>query len=930
MKGCRILDAIGGCACGIATCALVGCGWTSESLIPGGVTAGWENVCPGRTEPPVAKLLWKADLAREGEVTFEFRHGAGGNVTVSSEGIHVVKTNDVGEIVIKARPFTVQKGLGVRFIADHAVMDADVDYSSGFLRYHGAIEKNLRMDGPCERLNFWGGGLQTMRGMPCTAPGMTYRKYAQCYAEDGMLTPVIVIAGAASDSVWKNWCAEDLESSRKALNVLKGQHHRPDYLPQAISERELDELLAGDSDHKAEIRKVDGVSRLFVDGAATAPVAYKSQRMQRQYSDRGESNFGGRLLDGSGIKLMAAGGYLHEFEGTNGFDAVAFVRIIRQAMRVCPNSLFIVELNVNAPSDFVSNLHPEEAWLVEKNQPLYGRHGSGISSYGMSPEKFKKICFQWPSYSSRVWRNWVKERIRLISAEMQRQNLMKRVVGIHLSGYHDSQLTVCANDVSVHAQAEYRRIVSEPGCISTNYAFCIRLTGFRAAEEFAREFKRAAGKPTIAIKWCQSPCQENLAASNELTAFAESDALDVMVCQPNYRERLPAFPTVSVLPMASFHLHGKMFWQECDYRTWRTFSHASFPSLKSLGAAQDLPMWKAMYRKVVGEVDAARMGHWLYDMNGEWYDDEGLAEDIRSVAVESGRLARMSPSPWHPDVAVVIDEAGQVFGSDPLSHLHATGDYIYSEQCRGLGTSGVPYETYLAEDVLTHPDLLRGCRMVVFAFMRTVDHRREKLLRQLRDQGTTLVYLSETGILGGTERIGFDVEHREGGFVRTIHAEAGFEENVMGLMPVMLLREYGDDTLPSGGRCTLRELQGMKVLARYAADGAVALAERKVGGSRSVYVCEPSGLTPALVNRFARESGAYVAVGRPGLQVNMNGDFISLHCLRPGEYDFVLPFDCMVMNMRNGRRELTDNCMMKLRLTAGETCRFLLERKGPR
>ena len=115
--------------------------------------------------------------------------------------------------------------------------------------------------------------------------------------------------------------------------------------------------------------------------------------------------------------------------------------------------------------------------------------------------------------------------------------------------------------------------------------------------------------------------------------------------------------------------------------------------------------------------------------------------------------------------------------------------------------------------------------------------------------------------------------------------------------------EYGSPDFKYASRCTVSEGPDVKVLAHYADDGLPALATRLDGKSRSFYVCEPSGLTPTLLNRLARESGAYVAVTRPGLQLNMNGNFISVHCLRPGAYDFRLPFACTVTNLKSGKAE---------------------------
>ena len=93
---------------------------------------------------------------------------------------------------------------------------------------------------------------------------------------------------------------------------------------------------------------------------------------------------------------------------------------------------------------------------------------------------------------------------------------------------------------------------------------------------------------------------------------------------------------------------------------------------------------------------------------------------------------------------------------------------------------------------------------------------------------------------------------------------------------------------------------------------------------RRVYVCEPCGLTPGLMNRLARGAGAYAAGAGGGLQINMNGDFISVHCLRPGAYDFCLPFDCQVLNLKTRAFEKPEGRILTLNLTAGETCQFLI------
>ena len=58
----------------------------------------------------------------------------------------------------------------------------------------------------------------------------------------------------------------------------------------------------------------------------------------------------------------------------------------------------------------------------------------------------------------------------------------------------------------------------------------------------------------------------------------------------------------------------------------------------------------------------------------------------------------------------------------------------------------------------------------------------------------------------------------------------------------------------------------------------------------------------------------------------MDGDFVSLHALRTGEWDFTLPFPCRVVNAKTGQDEQVSGGRVHLSLTAGETCWFRIRR----
>ena len=105
-------------------------------------------------------------------------------------------------------------------------------------------------------------------------------------------------------------------------------------------------------------------------------------------------------------------------------------------------------------------------------------------------------------------------------------------------------------------------------------------------------------------------------------------------------------------------------------------------------------------------------------------------------------------------------------------------------------------------------------------------------------------------------------------------------------------------------------------------------------------VQDPVGLSAEAVNALAREAGAFVA-SEPGVQIDMSGDFLSVHALRNEHRTIKLPVPCRVFNLRNGKEEPVRDGKLELDLTAGETVWFSLSdaltearklgvRRGPR
>ena len=183
----------------------------------------------------------------------------------------------------------------------------------------------------------------------------------------------------------------------------------------------------------------------------------------------------------------------------------------------------------------------------------------------------------------------------------------------------------------------------------------------RMQEDFARHLKAAFGKPIVVGRWCMNTFGGSIMATLDFTPFTHSDALDFLVAQPHYCRRAPGLDCAVRPPLGSFRLHGKMFLNEFDLRTWTGRSGENEARGIFLSEATDLPMWETLHRKLAGQMFANRMGWWYFDMSDNWFSDPGILADIASVRRSAETLLppKVGTAPaqfsWKPSVAVVVD-----------------------------------------------------------------------------------------------------------------------------------------------------------------------------------------------------------------------------------------------------------------------------------
>ena len=841
---------------------------SAGSAVLADIAEGWENSNPSRTMPAPVKKLWSAPFGEDiSAFDVEWRGGAKGKVSVAGGALRIEKHNSGGMVVVTAKPFDVPPGKIVQgYAASYIEGPADPETANAYIRMWSGRE-NLDWG----RANFGKTATDSplFKTLINTPPGEFTRKLCRTKTgKSGKVTAAIIVEGSPSVTVWRDWGCEDADAADKAWGKRTGDGRKPpDRSGTMIAESLFDAAIAADIDHCATMEKTPSGGELRIDGKPVPPVLYKPIPFGMGVPFTGE----GKIFEESGVDLQVVNirfGVGHGrigFWSANGFDCAGAVRRVKDFMRSAPKSIFFLTLRCDAYPEYADE-HPSEKWLRPDGTVVYGSCSQGQKKASTNPPK---NTWPWVSNHSLVWREDIKRLMTRFVAELKRTGLAKRIVGVHLAGYHDGQFAVPVADFSAPAQAAFRRwqkrefgevkwatAPSYPAdtefldpvkeAAQVAYQKFLKWGPMEMQEDFARHLKKEFGKPVVVGRWCMVPFGGSIMSTLDFTPFVRSDALDFLVAQPAYHRRAPAVPCGLRIPLASFRSNGKMFLNEFDLRTWHGRSGSNEARGIFLSEATDLPMWKTLHRRLAGQMFANRTGWWYFDMSDNWFDEKDIQADIASVRKTAASLAAAPKSAWKPSVAVVLDEEGMMLRNRAGRSLSMREVVNTPEQLQTLAASSVPFDILLAEDLFSGNVDGGEYRMIVMSGFYLIDSKRARLIDALCAKGVKLVFLADTAACGGAKR---------------------------------------------------------KVFAE---------------------IKEPGALSAAMFNTLASKAGAYVPAPA-GLQVDMNGDFISVHCLRTGRYDFALPFRANAANLKTGERRCGATSL-KMDLFGGETRWYSIEK----
>ena len=929
----------------------------SLSAAVSGVTPGWDNLEDERKLREPAKLYWQASITNAvEELELAFADGATGRVEYVDGKLLIEKFNSLGYMTVAVKNgFTMPLKTRLRNFLDMEVLRADSEYSFAFARIYDA-KKRLHSCWVLDAIGIFMGGGQKMAHLVKTAPGVAERRFShyQTHAEGGTnLNPVIVVAGAPSLVKVVRWGVEDYDRAQSAWVSERGKRHpRYDHKKELESQGGFARRLAAERDHSARVVKgADGRVTLMVDGEDELPFIYKPPHSWGK--KWGDNN--GRAMARSGVRLqtLRVGGDLH-WKGDK-WDRARTIRDIEEQMRCSPDALYIISFATTTPPEY-SSANMDEIMRYPDGSPVWGDWGKlRVHNYNDKKKEMPTNCWEWISLSSAKYKADIKSAMCDIIDDLKRTGLAKKVIGIHFCGWHDGQHAPYRPDFSEHARkgfveflrAQGRRVAddfklpvpdkswwnsADDGGIGHLFTVYQHLIPFRFQEELARAAKRRFGKDIVTLHWAMGVWGGQMNCAHYLEEFCRSDAMDIMVAQPSYIRRLPGCAVGVIAPLESFAHHGKLYVDELDLRAYGLIAgYLKEPSVYGLGHAFDFPMWQAINRRMVGRMFARRQGLWYYDISGGFYNPSEITADIGDAAREGRELlSKRTISTWRPSAAMVVDEKGMLWRNS-VGNASCPDMYtLIDVQAELMAGSGVPYETWTAADVLSNPSLLDNAKVVVLGGFLRLDDKRVKFVEKLLDAGKSVVVLS--GFADDSwRRFGLAAKERPAMKAPEIVPENGGEYLDYASyshgqwMRWSLGVRYGDiariNRPPSFS--FEENFGGAQTLARYAADSLPAVVRK----GNLIAIGQSGGFTAHLFNRLVRDAGGYVPVESANtMQVDMNGDFICVHALATGEFDFKLPFPAKVINLKTSIPAETEGNMLKLNLVAGQTVWFKIVR----
>jgi len=672
----------------------------------------------------------------------------------------------------------------------------------------------------------------------------------------------------------------------------------------------------------AEVKPHGGVPTLFINGHAHSGMSYMSYRPSGKYFGQ-FGRLGVHLYSFSATPSEAAYGLAKTcWAAPDRFDYSGFEERVKMLLDADPDAYFFPRLYLSSPR-WWDEKHPDDLVTFDP--------GDGRPQPFFHSPADKRV----PSWASEAWRRDTATALRRFVEHVQHSPYADRVVGYHLaSGTTEEWMMWGGNegkwvDFSPANAARFRQWLKEKyrtaGALQAAWADpavtfenatvpfkrereATRLGTLRDPERerrvidfydynadlvadtigcFAKAVKDATRRKALVgvfygyvLQLCAEQRQQN-AGHTALEKVWNCPDVDFLTSPTSYAFRTPGTGYSHFMSLTdSVKLHGKLWFDENDIRTWLLDGKPS----RAWGQTDTYQETRGQLQREFANVLCQGVGQWWFDMGGGWYDDPRILADIGAM----NRIAEASLD-WDrspaDEVAVVVDDRSL----HRMQVANRLSRPLLLEQLPELGHLGAPVGLYALGDL----ERLAPRKMYLFLNAFAPDAAERRAIERLKGQGRVLVWVYAPGIyregrldpaamesLTGL-RIAMD-PHPARLDVKTDSGVygAGFE-----VSPVF----FADDP-----RATV---QGRL------ADGRAGLVRRNLGAWTTVYSAAPK-LPAALLRDLAAQAGVHNYLPKPQSHdvVYANHSLLALCAAEPGPRTVVLPRACDVFDLFEGAK----------------------------
>lgn len=749
---------------------------------------------------------------------------------------------------------------------------------------------------------------------------------------------------------------DDLQFTTEEVR-LESERPDPD---EPFTDAQVDEVLAGRDEATGAVEVRDGVSTLLVYGEPVPPMFYKVSDWQKaHYADFAEA----------GVDLMTVPIQLGDIPrrpgvwlGAGEYDFTLAEDIIRASLRRNPNARIILDVWAYPYAQW-GDEHPNECWTNAEGQRAYTDffNVQGFADTLEELEGGRDRYYWYPSYNSDRWREDASEAITALIDHLNATPLGKTICGVFITGGHDGQFQNLRqyHDFSDGSREKWQVWLRDNFTLDElAVRWALRFDGHEqipvpdapprgrgmetkppylspGPEIDYRTFAEAQtwelrDRLSLAAKQAMERPIFTLAYSMGSDGVFDTEHLDVAGHMSYYPYRRPGMPSGYDISDA-YALHGKMFIQELDLRSW---VGSVYPEVYQtwIGAGLTPDEFRNIHRKLVGLSLAGGHGWWYYDMHHYFRADEIMAEIERVREIVH---AHPPASAFSPDVCVVRKPGQGAYVSAPLSSIMGGETF----QTMLLDTGGVPYASHFLSDVLAREEL-QDYRVYIFANTRMLTQEERAGIREhLMGDDRWLVFLGDSGYITEegpsvealSEFVGITVA-TEGDYARApafVDVEHPLTEDVlpfqgMSELQMSIMSQHGASSFVGRPQRFRVTDDAATALAHYE-DRAVAMAVRDRGDWTSVYLGVPNSLGAGMLRNIAQEAGAFI-LGGEGHETHMSGRFISLHARSTGQTSLNLPPGVERVTLLPGEQTLpVRNGSITLQTVAQETYWLLLQ-----